>query len=106
MTDTLPAGMTFAGNLTATYGIASQQGNAIYWQSHAGETMDLPLLPALPDRVIVSFDVLLDGGLGQVIRNTAELDWGLGQATAVHDVRIAGPYNYYLPVIFHEPALE
>lgn len=106
MTDTLPAGMTFAGNLTATYGIASQQGNAIYWQSHAGETLAPPLLPALPDRVIVSFDVLLDGGLGQVIRNTAELDWGLGQATAVHDVRIAGPYNYYLPVIFHEPALE
>ncbi len=102
MTDTLPAGMTFAGNLTATYGTAWQEGNAVYWQSHDGETLGLPLLPALPDRIIVSFDVLLDGGLGQVVRNTAELDWGLGQATAVHDVRIAGPYKYYLPVLYHE----
>lgn len=101
MTDTLPAGMAFAGNLTATFGTVWQQGDAVYWQSHGGETLDLPLLPALPDRIILSFDVLLEGAPGQVIRNTAELAWGLGRATAAHDVRIAWPYRYYLLPVFN-----
>ena len=98
LTDTLPAGMAFAGNLAATYGTAWQQDNAVYWQSAAGP---LPgLLPPLPAQVTVTFDVLLEGSLGQVIRNTAELDWGLGQATAWHELRLTAPYVYYLPVIF------
>jgi uncharacterized repeat protein (TIGR01451 family) len=106
LTDTLPAGMTFAGNLAASYGTAWQQANAVYWESApalaAGRSAALPadLLPALPAQVTVTFDVFLDGSLGQVIRNTAELDWGLGHATASHDVRVGGAHAVYLPVIF------
>ena len=102
LSDTLPAGMSFAGNLSATYGSAWQQDGTVYWQSHTGAGLALDLLPALPAQVTVTFDVLLEGSPGEVIRNTAELDWGLGQATAALDVRIAAPNVLYLPVIFRD----
>jgi uncharacterized repeat protein (TIGR01451 family) len=35
LTDTLPTGMTFAGGLTYTHGIAWEQTNAIYWTNDA-----------------------------------------------------------------------
>jgi hypothetical protein len=105
LTDPLPTGMIFAGNLAATYGTAWQQDGTVYWQSEgepapggAGfSTRDL--LPPLPAQVTVTFDVLLDGSPGQVIRNTAVLDWGLGQALAWHEMLITTPHAVYLPLV-------
>ncbi len=108
LTDTLPAGMAFAGSLAATYGTAWQQDNTVYWQSEGAPALSLAealpsaLLPALPAEVTVTFDVVLDGSPGQVILNAAELDWGLGQAAAGHEVRLAAPHVLYLPLILRD----
>jgi subtilisin family serine protease len=107
LTDPLPAGMSFAGNLAATYGTAWQQGATVYWQSggepapRRADPATRDLLPALPAQVAITFDVLLDGSPGQLVRNTAVLDWGLGQTSASLEVHITAPRFLYLPLILH-----
>jgi hypothetical protein len=52
LTDTLPAGMTYAGDLTHTHGIAWEQTNAVYW------TNDPRAAPQLDVSILVRVGVL------------------------------------------------
>jgi subtilisin family serine protease len=53
LTDTLPARMTYRGNVTATHGRAWEENNVIYWTSYTGTVPPAPSPPA---------DVVADGG--------------------------------------------
>jgi len=77
LTDTLPAGLSFAGYLTATQGAPVYQDGAISWQGVllTGETAAITytaaLNPCLPGGTAITDPTLLTDGLGVTITRTA-----------------------------------
>jgi hypothetical protein len=66
-------------------------GNSVRWlMSH---------VTPLPPQVSISFDVQVAGEPGQVLRNTARLNWALGRTGGVHDILVSDVSDVYLPVI-------
>jgi len=104
LTDTLPPGMTYANNLTYTYGRAWEEGNVVYWANDIA-TMAIPdapmshAVPPMPARVTINFDVRVpDAG---EICNQADLDWGQDQTSdeyCVEVIAVEEKYSY-LPIV-------
>ena len=93
MTDTLPPSLSFAGNLSASSGIAQQSNDVITW--HGAAIAGKP--------VTISFDALVDPNIvsTQVIDNFAIIDDGLGNITERQARTIVNGYIFSLPVIAH-----
>jgi len=93
MTDTLPAGLSYAGNLSATSGIAQQNNGVITW--HGAVIAGKP--------VTISFDALVDPNIvsTQVIDNLAVMDDGLGNLLERPARTIVNGFVFYWPVIAH-----
>jgi hypothetical protein len=93
MTDPLPAGLSFAGNLSATSGIAQQNSGVITW--HGAVIAGKP--------VTISFDALVDPSIisTQVIDNLASIDDGEGNITELQVRTIVNGFLSYWPMIVH-----
>jgi uncharacterized repeat protein (TIGR01451 family) len=89
MTDALPDGLSFAGNLSATAGAASESGGVITWRG----SVSAP--------VTIQFDARVDPGVGaaQVIVNKAVIDDGTGNRLQREAVIVVGGTAVYLPVV-------
>ena len=89
MTDTLPADVTYAGNLIFSSGAASEAGGVVTW---GGEV-------SAADPVVVQFDVIVSAQIvgEQVIVNTALIDDGQGNELSRHATVIVNGYTVYLP---------
>jgi hypothetical protein len=93
LTDTLPAGMSYAGNLTWTHGTAWQQGGTVHWTNVPTEVM--------PAQVTIGFQVVVSGSGGEVIHNTALLDWEADGTQDSHQVTIEEALPvFYLPLVY------
>jgi subtilisin family serine protease len=93
LTDTLPAGMRYAGSLTWTYGTAWEDGGTVYWTNVPTE--------GLPSQMAIRFEVMVEGDGGEVIRNVAVLDWGTDSTEDAHEVTIEGALPvFYLPLVY------
>jgi uncharacterized repeat protein (TIGR01451 family) len=93
MTDSLPAGLSYAGNLSATSGIAQQNSGVITW--HGAVIAGKP--------VTISFDALVDPNIHstQVIDNIANIDDGEGNLTGRQARTIVNGFSAYWPMIAH-----
>ncbi len=91
ITDTLPSGITYAGQLAASSGAASESGNVIRWQG--------AVTPASP--VTIRFDVLVNAAISdpQAIVNTILLNDGEGKALQREAVIIVNGLSVFLPVV-------
>ncbi len=91
ITDTLPSGITYAGQLTASSGAASESGNVIRWQG--------AVTPASP--VTINFDALVNAAISdpQAIVNTVLLNDGEGKAFQREAVIIVNGLSVFLPVV-------
>jgi uncharacterized repeat protein (TIGR01451 family) len=89
MTDTLPADVTYAGNLIFSSGVASEAGGVITW---SGEV-------SAADPVVVQFDVTVSEQIvgEQVIVNTALIDDGQGNEISRQATVIVNGHTVYLP---------
>jgi uncharacterized repeat protein (TIGR01451 family) len=56
--------------------------------------------PPMPPKVTISFLVEITGETGDVIRNSAYLDWGSDWTSAAHDVLLSEAPDTYLPLIY------
>jgi hypothetical protein len=93
LTDTLPAGMSYAGNLTWTHGTAWQQGGTVHWTNVPTEV--------LPAQVTIGFQVVVSGSGGEVVHNTALLAWGADGTQDSHQVMIEEALPvFYLPLVY------
>jgi uncharacterized repeat protein (TIGR01451 family) len=91
VTDTLPAGLNFAGNLSATSGSAAENNGVITW---AGAV-------AAGKLVSVRFDALVDGSISQSrgITNMVEIQDEFGQIYQKEAVTIVNGFGIYLPLV-------
>ena len=91
LTDTLPAGLTFAGGLSATGGVAEESAGEITWRGAA--------LAAVPVEVV--FDALVDPAApaGTQIVNTVRIADGLGNTFERRATLIVDGRPLFLPVI-------
>ncbi|VAW43131.1 hypothetical protein MNBD_CHLOROFLEXI01-910 [hydrothermal vent metagenome] len=94
MTDTLPSGVTFAGNLTASSGTAGESGGVITWQG------DVPAA----NPVMIQFEVLVSPAISvpQAIVNTAVIDDGLGNIIQRQAMIIVNGFTVNLPLVVRE----
>lgn len=94
LTDTLPSGVSFAGNLTATSGAAGEAGGVVTWQGAV----------AASNPVTIQFDVLVSPAIvsPQAIVNTAVINDGAGNLIQREAVIIVNGYSIYLPVVNRE----
>jgi uncharacterized repeat protein (TIGR01451 family) len=91
MTDTLPSGVTFAGNLTASSGTASESGGVVTWQGS---------VPAATP-VTIQFEAQVDAGISgaQAVVNTAVINDGLGNIHQRQTTIIVNGLTTYLPLV-------
>ena len=94
LTDTLPGGVTFAGNLTASAGTAAESGGVITWQG--------AVAAATPVTVHFAAQVGAAISTPQVIVNTALLDDGAGNIIQRRATLIVNGYTVYLPLVTRE----
>ena len=89
MIDTLPADVTFAGNLVYSSGTANESGGVVTW---GGEV-------SAADPVVVQFDVTVSEQIvgTQLIVNTALIDDGLGNEYSRSAALIVNGYSVYFP---------
>ncbi len=89
MTDTLPADVTFAGNLITSSGTANEAGGVVTWGGDVSA--------AAP--VVVQFDVTVSEQIvgSQLIVNTALIDDGLGNEFSRSAMVIVNGHTIYLP---------
>jgi len=92
MTDTLPSGLEFQGNLSASSGSVGYSNGIVSWMG------DVPA----GEPVTVSFSVTLDSQIttAQLITNTAKIDDGLGGELQRQVTIIANGSTVYLPIAF------
>ncbi len=90
MTDTLPADVTYAGNLIFSSGTADETGGVVTW---AGDV-------SAADPVVVQFDVTVSDQIvgSQLIVNTALIDDGQGNELSRHATVIVNGSSIYLPL--------
>jgi len=91
VTDTLPAGINFAGNLSATAGSAAENNGVITWSG--------AVVAGQP--VSVQFDALVDTSISQPrgIANMVEIQDGFGQVYRKEAVTIINGFGIYLPLV-------
>ena len=90
LTDTLPSGVTFSGNLYVSSGAAQESGGVITWQGAV----------SAPEPVTVRFDVTVSAQIvdPRKIINTAQIDDGLGNVWQRQAAVIVNGRTYYLPL--------
>ncbi len=90
MTDTLPDGVSFAGNLIATSGMVNESGGVVSWQGAVTAS----------DPVVIQFDVTVSESITepQLIVNIAQIDNGFGEVIERQAVVIVNGHAVYLPV--------
>ena len=90
MTDILPDGVSFAGNLIATSGMVDESGGVITWQGEVTAS----------DPVVIQFDVTVSEAITepQLIVNIAQIDNGFGEVIERQAVVIVNGHAIYLPV--------
>lgn len=90
MTDTLPSGVAFAGNLTASLGTASESSGVITWQG----------VVSAADPVTIQFDALVSAAISepQAIVNTAVINDGEGHILQREAMIIVNGHTVYLPL--------
>ena len=91
ITNALPSGLSFAGNLTASSGSANESGGVISWQG--------AVTSAVP--VTIQFDVLVSAAISspQAIVNTALIDDGDGNVIQREATIIVNGLRSFLPVV-------
>ncbi len=91
MTDTLPAGLHYLGNLWASAGSYGQSGGVITWTGAV----------AGGSPVTISFNATVDAGITapQAIVNVAWLDDGQGNIRSRQATVIVNGLAIYLPVV-------
>ncbi len=91
VTDTLPAGLNYAGGLSASSGSASQNGGTITWNGS--------VLPGTP--VTISFRVTVATSVvgPRFIQNTALINDGIGHVWSKQAAVVANGYGTYFPLI-------
>jgi uncharacterized repeat protein (TIGR01451 family) len=91
MTDTLPAGVQYAGGLSASGGSWGEAGGVITWTGTGSAFVP----------VQITYRVIVDAGVTDptVIRNTAQVDDGLGYIYALQSTVIANGHSAYLPLV-------
>ncbi|MCP4541251.1 MAG: DUF11 domain-containing protein [Chloroflexi bacterium] len=96
LTDALPVGMEYAGDVDATGGIAWYDAGAVYW------TTDEPITAGNP--ITVTFDVTLTASGGDVV-NMAEVEYCNGIVNDTHTVEVWPSCNPVTSVNFdYSPA--
>jgi uncharacterized repeat protein (TIGR01451 family) len=90
VTDVLPAGVSFAGGLSATSGLAGYAAGVVTWSGAVN--------PGAP--VTVSFNVTIDPGLSSptAIWNTVQIDDGAGNLFERRALTIVNAIQNYLPL--------
>jgi uncharacterized repeat protein (TIGR01451 family) len=90
-TDTLPPGLSFAGDLQSSSGTATQDGGVVSWQG--------ALLTS--QEVSISFDATLDASLTgyHAIHNQMRIDSGAGQALTLQADVFVNAVPVFLPVL-------
>ena len=91
ITNALPSGLSFAGNLTASSGSANESGGVISWQG--------AVTSAVP--VTIQFDVLVSAAISspQAIVKTALIDDGDGNVIQREATIIVNGLRSFLPVV-------
>ena len=91
MTDSLPSGVSFAGNLSASSGIVNELGGVITWQGDVSSSAP----------VTVQFDVSVSSAIidPQAVVNTAVIDDGAGNIIQRQAMIIVNGYATFLPVV-------
>ena len=91
MTDSLPGGISFAGNLTASSGIVNEAGGVITWQGEVASSAP----------VTVQFDVSVSSAIidPQAVVNTAVIDDGAGNIIQRQAMIIVNGYATFLPFV-------
>jgi subtilisin family serine protease len=110
LTDALPAGMIYAGNLAASAGLAWEGGNVIHWVytdtlvTWLGEGLErgTVLSPgwtvqAMPAAITITFDVQTSD-VGDIC-NVAKLDWGEDYTGDEHCIKVSVWDKLYLPIV-------
>jgi uncharacterized repeat protein (TIGR01451 family) len=95
MTDTLPSGISFGGNLTTSSGTADESGGTVTWQGAV----------AAPNPVSIQFDAFVSNAIisPQAIVNTAVIDDGDGHVIQREVMIIVNGYASYLPLVARGP---
>ncbi len=90
VSDSLPAGLTYAGNLSASSGTPGYAAGVVTWE---GEVPG-----GAP--VTIAFDASVDAGIGapQLIVNAAQIDDGLGNVLTKEAVIVVDGVELYLPL--------
>lgn len=91
VTDVLPAGVSFAGGLSATSGLASYAAGVVSWSGAVN--------PGAP--VTVAFNVTIDPGLSgpTAIWNVVQIDDGLDNLLEKRSLTIVNARQIYLPIV-------
>lgn len=91
LTDTLPAQITFAGNLSASAGLVSQAGSTVTWTGAVNSTSP----------VTIQFEATIQENLSspQAIVNTAEISDGWGNKLYLQAITFANGYGLFFPFI-------
>ena len=91
MTDTLPAGLTYTGGLSATSGAPDYANGAVTWQGQVA--------PGQP--VSIVFDVSIDAGISDPTRilNQAVVNDGADNLTHLSAATYVLGYGVYLPLV-------
>lgn len=91
MTDTLPVGLNFSGNLMATSGSAQENAGVITWRG--------AVLPGAP--VTIRFNARVDQSLTspQALVNTAVIADGVGGLLQRQTTTLVNAQAYYLPLV-------
>jgi uncharacterized repeat protein (TIGR01451 family) len=89
MTDTLPVGVTYAGNLIFSSGTAEESGGVVTWHGAVSAS----------DPVVVQFDATVSEQIvgEEVIVNSALIDDGLGNMLSRQATVIVNGRTFYLP---------
>ncbi len=91
LTDTLPSGVSYAGNLSASSGMASEAGGVVSWQGSLAANAP----------VTISFDVVVDNNLSefQVITNSVAIDDGLSAVWRLQASIYVNGSGLFLPLL-------
>jgi uncharacterized repeat protein (TIGR01451 family) len=91
VTDALPAGVQYAGSLWASGGSWGESGGVITWTGTVSA-----FVPAQ-----ITYRVTVDAGVTDptVIRNTAQVEDGLGYVYALQSTVVANGHSVYLPLV-------
>jgi uncharacterized repeat protein (TIGR01451 family) len=91
LSDALPAGVTYAGGLSATSGVPNYANGAVTWNGAVN--------PGAP--VTITFNVIIDPGLSAptAIWNTVQIEDGAGSLLERRTLTIVNALHTFLPIV-------